>query len=208
MESTSITIIKKLKKIGFSSNTYIEAISILQDKEKKKLNIVPLGFKLKKQYIVARIFRNSRTFNLILDNATRNGFICVTSDAKLFYYSIFEKNKAMNMITSKRICDAVIDFIIEFIDFSKNSNKYITIYLKPLSIEINRRTPRGFTRASALIIEALIWLTKIPYVSKNLRIYYAEYINLCIEGVYRSTTSSLYRSIARNIRNILTQILS
>lgn len=186
-----------LKRIGFSSTTYLEAIALLYGHDGGMVNVVPLGFKLKDGYIVSKIYRGGRTYEAIVGNLVRGGCICITQDARLFYLSIFEKDRAVKLFTNREdVCDATIEFTIE----STNSERSgVLMYAKPSAVKILRRIPRGFTRASASIIEALVWLTKIPYTSKEKRAELIKHVELCLESIYRSSRSKVYRSIARKI---------
>lgn len=199
---------KLIKKIGFSRTTYLEAVTIFYDSsDSSVLNIVPLGFKLRENYIVSKIFRNSRTFNIIVNNLTKQGCICVTQDPRLFYLSIFEKNKAVELFTTKRknLCDAEIEFSIEYTENYRNN---LIVYFKPTKITIYRKIPRGFTRASASIIEALIWLTKIPYARKEKKIKLIKHIEYSLESVARSSKSSVYKSITQKIHTKILELIN
>ncbi|MEM1678245.1 MAG: DUF447 family protein [Ignisphaera sp.] len=193
MENT----VRLLKRIGFSSTTYLEAVALLYGDDGSIVNVVPLGFKLRDGYIVSKVYRGGRTYEAIVGNLVRSGCICITQDARLFYLSIFEKDRAIKLFTNREdVCDAIIEFAIESTDSERNS---ILMYAKPLAVKILRRIPRGFTRASASIIEALVWLTKIPYTSKKKRAELVKHIELCLESIHRSSRSKIYKSIARKI---------
>lgn len=195
-----------LKRIGFSSTTYLEAIALLYSYDDNIVNVVPLGFKLKNGYIVSKIYKGSRTYEAIIGNLVRSGCICITQNARLFYLSIFEKNRAIKLFTNREdVCDAIIEFAIESTDSEKRG---ILIYAKPSAIKILRRIPRGFTRASASIIEALVWLTKIPYTPNEKRMELVKHIELCIESIYRSSRSKVYRSIARKIHRKMKEYIN
>ncbi|MEM4041164.1 MAG: DUF447 family protein, partial [Ignisphaera sp.] len=195
-----------LKRIGFSSSTYLEAITILYKDNGDIANIVPLGYRLRDSNIVTKVYRGSRTYQILISNKSKRGCICVTQDAELFYLSIFDKEKAIDLFLNKqkKVCDAVIEFSIEGIENRKDS---IVIYVKPLTVKILRKTPRGFTRASALIIEALIWLTKLPYTPETEREKLVKRIEFCLESINRSSRNKKYRLIAREIYTLAQEYL-
>ncbi|MCS7128318.1 MAG: DUF447 family protein [Sulfolobales archaeon] len=193
-------VIKLLRRMGFTSNTFLETIALVLNGEGNVVNVLPLGIKLSRGRLYARVFKGSRTYEALKKGVIRRGVICITQDAKLFYLSIFKKNEAIEAITEESACDAAVDFNVDSIHMGK---EYIAIYLKPIAIRMLRKIPRGFSRAPALIIEALVWLTKLPYVDEIKRREYISYIRYCIEGIYRSSKSRVYRNIAKEIYEAL-----
>ncbi|MEM1646580.1 MAG: DUF447 family protein [Ignisphaera sp.] len=184
---------KKIRKMGFSGSTYLEVIAILY-RGTEIVNIVPLGFILKKGKLVARIFRGSRTYKLITEGNTDRGRICIAKDATLFYLAIFKKEEALK--TFNKLCTAYIDFNIVKVELKRN---YANIYGEPVGVKIVDRVPKGFTRASAAVVEALVWLSKIPYVDKRRKAIYENYVKMCVEVIRRSSRSRRYRAIAQDI---------
>lgn len=191
-----------LKRMGFSSSTYVEAV-VLLFKDGRFMNVVPLGIKLKNGVFIIRIFKGSRTYKLVAEGMVDSGRICLTNEATAFYLAMFKKEEAMGIL--KKFCDAFIDFEIINVEPKKN---YVVLYGEPKSLEIVDRMPKGFTRASAAIIEAMVWLSKIPYIDKERRSIYENYVRMCIETVYRSSRSKRYRAIARDIVNRLENMIS
>ncbi|MCS7111510.1 MAG: DUF447 family protein [Ignisphaera sp.] len=198
-------VLRLVRRIGFSKTTYLEAIAVFTDGAGAVLNTVPLGFKLRDGYIVSRVFRGGRTFSIVVSGLARQGYICVTQNPKLFYLSLYEKDRAIQLLNTRRrgLCDARVEFSIEF---TENHSSSVVIYLKPTAVAISRRIPRGFTRASASIIEALVWLTKIPYARGGRRKRIIEHVEHSLESVSRSSRSSVYRSIARKIREKMLEL--
>lgn len=188
---------KTLKKMGFSSSTYLEAV-VMFSKGSEAVNVVPLGFILRKGMLIARIFRGSKTYKLVTEGMVDRGRLCITEDAILFYLAIFKKEEALKAFN--RFCRAYVDFDIVKVEFRKD---HVVLYSKPVGVEIVDRVPKGFVRASAAIVEALVWLSKIPYVDKRRRNLYKNYVKMCINVIYRSSRSRRYRMIARDISKYL-----
>lgn len=188
---------KTLRKIGFSGSTYLETVVVLF-RGSEVVNIVPLGFVLKKGTLMARVFRGSKTYKLVAEGAVNRGRLCITRDAMLFYLSIFKKEEALKAFN--RLCSAYVDFDIAKVEPRKT---HLVLYCRPAGVEIIDRVPKGFIRASAAIIEALVWLSKIPYTDKSRRSLYEDYVRMCISIVYRSSRSRRYRAIAQDISRYL-----
>lgn len=198
--SNEKAVIKVLRSMGFSSSTFLETITLMLDGEGNVVNVLPLGIKLLRRKLYARVFKGSKTYEALKKGVIGGGTIYVTQDARLFYLSIFKKSEAVEAIIKGDACDAAVDFNVDSICMGK---RYIAIYLKPIAVRIFRKTPRGFSRAPALIIEALVLLTKLPHVDETRRREYISYIRYCIEGVYRSSKSRVYRNIANEISKAL-----
>lgn len=205
MPVDSGAVVRRLRRMGFSSTAYLEAIAVLKDGRGSVVNVVPLGFRLRGERIAVRIFRGGRTYDIVVGGLAKAGTICVTQDARLFYYSVFDKGKAIEMLSKGRVCNALVDFEIESVE--TGGRGYALAILRPTEVRISRRTPQGFVRASALAIEALVWLTKIPHVSRGLRLRYAEYVRMCLEGMRRSAKSSTYRAMAKAIEERLRNLI-
>lgn len=206
MPVESRVVVRRLRRIGFSNTAYLEAVAVLKDERGNLVNVVPLGFRLRGEHIVVRIFRGSRTYDIFVSGIAREGLICVTQDAKLFYYSIFDKDRAVEVLSKGRACAALVNFEVETVDVG--SRGYALATLRPTGVKILRRVPQGFVRASALAIEALVWLTKIPHVSRRLKLYYAEYVRMCLDGMRRSAKSAAYKSMAKSIEEKLRNLVN
>lgn len=193
-------VVRKLKRIGFSSSTYLEAVAVLQNSKGETLNVVPLGFKLVGGFIVVRVYRGSRTYELVISRGASRGFICVTQDPRLFFYAVFDKAKALALIEKKRCCEAVVYFGVDSVELDEQRG-YAMVSLRPVDVVVSRRAPRGFTRASAMLIEALVWFTKAVQtpLDRDTKSLYLSYVEMCVRSVYRSTSSGLYRSMARRV---------
>uniref|UniRef100_A0A7J3QER4 DUF447 family protein n=1 Tax=Ignisphaera aggregans TaxID=334771 RepID=A0A7J3QER4_9CREN len=66
-------------------------------------------------------------------------------------------------------------------------------------MKILKRYPKGFNRASAAIIEALIYYTKMPFVNEDEKKRALLKIEMCRETVYRSSENPMYRKIIDEI---------
>jgi len=179
-----------LKDFGFSSDTYGETIIAFLGSEDGDsiMSLMSMGFKLDDNCeLVGRIFMGSLIYNIILEKKLDEMpcIVCITRSPQTFYLAVFNKMMLIKRFKGKRCpktyCDACIDgeLIIKGMD-----SDVIDVSIRPLSIRINRRMPLVFDRASAAIIEALVWYTKIPYVPCN-EVY--EILNRL--KIYRETVS-------------------
>jgi len=192
---------QKLSKLGFTEDTFTETVTFFLINDDKKY-VMALGIKRRNSYLYARIFRGSKIYSVIVDNKNLKLLcrVCISRDPLAFYYSIFRKNillKCYNELRCiKRFCDAYIDAIL---DNLKIKDEAIEIFLKPIDIKILKRYPKGFNRASAAIIEALIYYTKMPFVNEDEKKRALLKIDMCRETVYRSSENPIYRKIIDEI---------
>jgi len=192
---------QKLSKLGFTEDTFTETVTFLFINDDKKY-VMALGIKRRNSYLYARIFRGSKIYSAIVDNKNLKLLcrVCISRDPLTFYYSIFRKDillKCYNELRCiKRFCDAYIDAIL---DDLKIKDDVAEILLKPIYIKILKRYPKGFNRASAAIIEALIYYTKMPFVNEDEKKRALLKIEMCRETVYRSSENPMYRKIIDKI---------
>ncbi|MEM2185171.1 MAG: DUF447 family protein [Candidatus Methanomethylicia archaeon] len=195
-------LMKILDSLEFSSDTYIETVTLFYVNG-KLMGLMPLGMKKLNSQFFARIFKSSRMYNTILnleDLSRVKCKICISSNPITFYYAIFKKEKLVKAFMgknySRKFCDACIDATMT--SYEKDQ-EFLKIYLKPIEIYIVRRYPKGFNRASAAIIEALVHYTKIPFVNMEEQKRLILKIEMCMETVYRSSEKPTYRAIIEEI---------
>jgi len=185
--------------MGFSEKTYSEVIvTLLLD---NFVNSAPIGVLLLDDMLFSRVFKGSRTYELLRKGA-KEGTICVTHDPRLFYYSIIRKEK-LKYIFIKGIntpclsgCNGYVYFkVVKYNDLGD----YLAVYMKPLSVYLRKSIPKTYNRASYAIIEALVYYSKIPYTTPKKICKYVEAIKHCVDIVYHSSRSRTYRAIARDI---------
>ena len=195
---------RRLKGLGFSKDTYGETVILFYNDNNDIINIMPMGFKL---YIdgnacglIGRIFKGSMIYDLIINNGLNkiNCRICVTKDPRMFYYSVFYKGYIINKLKagSLNYCDAYVNGVMVVNNMEGDSIKVI---VHPTNIDFIRKSPKVFDRASAAIIEALVWYTKIPYVSCNKVRQILDREKFYLETVRRSSRKSIYRRIINDI---------
>ncbi len=195
-----IEMYRSLLSMGFSEDTFIETV-VLVRKDSNIVNVLPLGLKYNRQGILlAKIYRGSRTHDLILKGLANRFTICLTQKPETFYYAIFRKDiiiKTFNEVKCPRkLCDACIDTEIQSIEQGED---HLEVNLRTMNIIISQGYPKGFTRASAAIIEALIYYTKLPFISEEEKRKYVERIKIMREIVYRSSKKNIYREMIDDI---------
>jgi len=153
-----------LESLGFSKLTYSEVIFTVRLKE--TVNVAPIGVLLNdEEELSLRVYKGQRTYEMIV-NGAEDCVLNVTDDPILFYNAIFEKEKISyhpaERVSSPRIssCDAYVECSITEVT---KCEEYIKVSLKPLFINVTRRTAKTYNRAGPAIIEALICYTKLLY---------------------------------------------
>lgn len=193
-----------LRRLGFSKGSVSEVLLSLSTGH--DFNIAPVGVRLSKSGDLAvKLYPGSRTYELVRRGA-RDYVINVTSDPVLFYYAVLSKNslrlKPSRYVSAPKVagCDAYVECVLSTI---RHGREYLRLYLRPLHIEYRKTCPRPFCRAEPAIIEALIYLTKIPYLRRTGKLGEAQVlltkIRYCVEVVEHSTRSRRLRYISRRI---------
>jgi hypothetical protein len=178
----------------FSTDTWGEVIVSFYN-ENRVVGLMPLGLKLSEECTLSgRLYAGSRFYNYIISAGITElkCNVCVTQDPVLFYTAIFDKSKAIEILTReallKKYCDICFTGFCEF----QNRGDIIDLRVKIIEIVLYRELPRVFTRVNAAIIEALIWFTKIPYMECRDLATILEKLEFLREIVYRSTQKKLY----------------
>ncbi len=188
-----------LRKIGFLEKTYNETI-ILVDKD----IVMPLGIYIVNGMFYARVYKGSRLYNYLskVGNELVEAYLCIPRTPLLFYMVIFEKDKVVSIekrgFTCIKDCSACIKCDIQKI---KVEIENYVIKLTPTKAIVLKKIPYVYHRFEHAIVEALVYYTKIPYVSERKALEYLKKILWCKEIVYHSTYSRKYRRIINNIVN-------
>jgi len=204
-----------LKDLGFSSDTYGETIIVFLGGEDGDsiMSLMPMGFKLNDNCeLVGRIFKGSFIYNVILEKKISKipCIVCITRSPQTFYSAIFNKKILIRRFKGGRCprsyCDACVDGELTM---EGMGDDIINVSIRPLLIKINRRVPLVFDRASAAIIEALVWYTKIPYVPCNevyeilsrLRFYRETVSRASKRGVFLKMINRIFREGVKNAKS-------
>ncbi|MFP3281143.1 MAG: DUF447 family protein [Vulcanisaeta sp.] len=204
-----------LKDLGFSSDTYGETIIVFLGGEDGDsiMSLMPMGFKLNDNCeLVGRIFKGSFIYNVILEKKISKipCIVCITRSPQTFYLAIFNKKILIRRFKGVRCprsyCDACVDGELTM---EGVGDDIINVSIRPLSIKINRRVPLVFDRASAAIIEALVWYTKIPYVPCNevyeilsrLRFYRETVSRASKRGVFLKMINRIFREGVKDAKS-------
>jgi len=203
MGKSNIETTKILKKLGFAEDTYLETVTLFGGSTMQNFMwVTPLGVKLREseEMLYARLFRGSRAFELVSSGVVVGGVICVTEQPEVFFWALFDKQKLINRFKSshcpRSICDACVEFTIAG---TSAAPEYVQVLMKPVGIRFARRIPRGLTRMRGAIVEALVWLTKMPHISGDERAMVLKGLDLLREAVYRSTENEFYREIIDDV---------
>ena len=153
-----------LERLGFSESTYSEIIFTVRLKE--TVNAAPMGVLLNGDGKVSlRVYKDQRTYEMIA-NGAEDCVLNITDDPILFYNAIFEKGKISyqpaEIVSSPRIrdCNGYVECSITNVT---KCEEYIEVLLKPLLVNVTRRTISTYNRAGPAIIEALICYTRLLY---------------------------------------------
>mgnify|MGYP001770797109 FL=1 len=195
---------RELRKLGFSRDTYGETVTIFYGDYNDIINVMPMGFKLyvdeESCGLTGRVFRGSMIYDLINSKGLSEVrcSICITKDPRAFYYSIFRKRYMIDALKRgvPNYCDA---FINGTMVVSGTDDDSIRVIVRLQSVDLITRNPRVFDRASAAIIEALVWYTKIPYVSCNKVRQILDREKFYLETVRRSSRKGIYRRMINDI---------
>ncbi len=190
--------------LGFSVETYGETVIAFYNDNYVVINIMPMGFKLdsKTCTLNGRIFNGSILYKLITEkNLTSiKCSICVTKNPQLFYLSIFDKRKILRRFDKGRCPRSYCDVCIHgMMHVDEVTSDYIKVFFRPLSIKYNSKSPKVFDRASAAVIEALVWYTKMPYVSCGELDNILIRLRMCLDTVLRASTNEKIKNIINDV---------
>jgi len=196
---------KLLKRLGFSVDTWGEVVVVfLEEKGNSVISVMPLGLKLLENCSLSgRLFRGSRIYDYILNTGVRElkCKICISEDPLLFYAAVYEKKK-VTKVFKKSLCPRSYCSVClsgSCIFSLAREEDVITLELHVDRVVIRRALPKVFTRASAALIEALVWLTKVPYMSCEEVEKVVEWVELLKTSVYRSSQQKVFKELADEI---------
>jgi len=190
-----------LRKIGFSSLNYSETLLTIRFNNVDYT--IPFGVLYRKGLLYGRIYHGSRMYDYLKSNVS-HATICVTSNPLLFYYAVFDKSRLKYTYRSVsgldypliNGCDAYI-YCTVYKRIVRRDR--VNVWFKPVEVEVEHRYPRVFNRGLYAIVEALVYYTKLEYVSNSDRLKYVKYIEQCRESVYRSCKSKRLRRVIDHI---------
>ena len=132
-------------------------------------NVAPMGVALSNDLIILRPYINTKTFKNLTE--VPEAVINITNDAIMFYRSLYDKT-SITFSRAKKvrvpIIEGPIDLYVECIvnNYLISSDR-ATFYLKPVNIYKGRGSRLAFSRANALLIEILVYLTKVEAKALN-----------------------------------------
>uniref|UniRef100_A0A7C4BCA6 DUF447 family protein n=1 Tax=Ignisphaera aggregans TaxID=334771 RepID=A0A7C4BCA6_9CREN len=186
----------KLPYLGFSSDTWGEVVVVFFS-DNSVVGLMPLGLRLSEGCTLAgRLYRGSRLYDYIITTRVSElqCNVCITEEPQLFYLAIFEKDRAAKVFGKcacpKRFCDACLIGLCRFHYIEGEDVARLVVNVE--KVYFRKKIPRVFVRASAALVEALVWLTKMPYMRCNESEEALKRIELLKEVVYRSTQRERY----------------
>ncbi|MDK6029204.1 DUF447 family protein [Ignisphaera sp. 4213-co] len=190
-----------LLELGFSENTYAETVALFLWNSNK--HVMALGLRFRNGFLYSRVFKGSKMYEVLRSSEKAENIqciVCISSNPVLFYNAVLNKSEVLkcfeNLECFKSFCDASIETVVAN---SIVSDEFVEVFLKPIKIGIYRRIPRVFTRASAAIIEALVWYTKMVFADESRRREYLNRILMLRDVVYRSSLNKVYREIIDDV---------
>ena len=199
-----------LAELGFSSDTWGEVVVVFYS-ESKVVGLMPLGLKLTENCtLTGRLYSGSRLYNHITSTKITElkCKVCVTQDPLLFYTAVFEKSRGAEIFAREECprehCDMCITGLCRF----HSRGEIIDLKIEVEEYVLCRDMPRVFTRATAAIIEALVWLTKLPHAEcKDLSVV-LERVEFLVRVVEKSSQRKLYKELAEFIHSRALELVS
>lgn len=191
--------ISLLKRIGFSKTTFSETIITINCIS--EYYTTPIGFKIDKGELVARVYKNTKLFEFLIRSDCKY-CLCITSNPLLFYRSVLDRS-SLKYRFIEEIGAECIDKCDMYVKLDRirviDRGNYVFINFKPINVIVINKYPRVFRRVDYAFIEALIYYTKLPFVDREIRLNLLERIKWCREVIYRSSKYRLYRELINNI---------
>jgi len=194
---------KLLERLGFSLDTWGEVVVVFF-RDSDVVGLMPLGLRLSESCtLVGRLYKGSKLYNYILSTGVEElrCRVCVSGDPQLFYVAIFEKDRVAKAFEKsfcpKSLCCACLAGLCRF--HCVEGEEIIGLELSVDEVAVRKAMPTVFTRASAALIEALVWLTKMPYMECEDVGKVLERIEFLREVVYRSSNRKLFQSLADKV---------
>ena len=193
-----------LEILGFNKDTYSEVI--VTTSCNGKVNAAPIGVRMfNDRTLYFKIYRPSTTYEYIA--CSRECVLNITSNPRLFYTSIFDKEK-LKFKRSFRVSPPRIIGANGYVECKVSSvedfEEYSIVYCNPVHVEYESQPPKAFNRAEPAIIEALIHYSRIiPFVRKgwcNEVKHLLERIEFCRYIVEHSTCNSELLEMMDGIR--------
>jgi len=197
-------VMRELRRLGFRTNTIGEVIVVFFHTRLSTVLTVPLGLKLVDEGLKARIYPGTKTRKVLESENFDRCCICITANPLLFYkatlYREHLKYKVIKVNNEEypclRQCDA---YVLCRVVKRYTSQQFLYLVFKPVKLVYSRRRPRVITRATLAVLEALIHLTKMPYIDVATRKHYLNTIQVLMEIVKRCTNSRAIRTAMQDI---------
>ena len=190
-------VIRLLRRMGFSKLSFSETILVVG--RGSEVWASPVGFLLVDGRLYARIYKGGRLHGLLasgVDSLT----VCIPGTGLLFYYAVVHKEKLKYEEREGRWalrgCSALVHCRLAE---ARDAGPYLEVYLEPLDVLVLSAYPRVFRRADYALVEALVYYTKMPHVSREEARGYYEALKHLKKAIYRSTKSKAYRKAISEI---------
>ncbi len=198
-------ILRELRSLGFSPTTYSETIVSFLHSPTNKVHTVPLGLKLARGRLWARIYPGTLTRKILEDIDFDRCCICVTMNPILFYKAVLYRDnleyRTIEIEQGEFLCIEKCDaYVLSIMAERRVDYRFLYIALEPVRILYTRRKPRTANRAFFAILESLVYLTKMPYVDDSTRQRYLATMQMLAETVKRCSKS---RALRRAILDVI-----
>ncbi len=197
--------LRELRSLGFSSTTYSETIVSFLHSPTNRVHTVPLGLRLARGRLWARIFPGTLTRKILETIDFDRCCICVTMNPILFYKAVLYRDnlayRTIKVEQGKFLCVEKCDaYVLSITAERRVDSEYLYIAFEPIRLLYTRRKPRTANRAFFAILESLVYLTKMPYVDDSTRQRYLTTMQILAETVKRCSKS---KAIRRAILDII-----
>jgi len=197
-------VMRELRRLGFRTNTFSEAIVVFFHTRPNTVLTVPLGLKLVDEGLKARIYPSTKVRRVLESERFDKCCICITMNPLLFYkatlYREHLKYKVIRVDNEEYLCLRRCDaYVLCRVAKRYTSHQFLYLVFKPIKLAYSRRRPSVITRATLAVLEALICLTKMPYVDMATRKRYLNTMHMLMEIVKRCTGSRAIRTAMQDI---------
>ena len=195
---------RKLASLGFSEHTFSETIVVSQGPA--GLVAAPMGILLKGNSLLIQPYRKTRTYTNLVNS--KNCTINITRDSLLFYKAIMKKLTRKDFAKSKVIeaprlrgTEAIIEAVL--LNILENDVERTKLLFKPVYIKVFKKRVKAYNRADSLLIEALVYYTKLQSYMEMGRIgevkKLVEKMEMCRETIYRASVNKKLRSAINRV---------
>lgn len=193
------------RQMGFNCSSYSETIVVVGDK--REYYVAPLGLKLCGRNLVARIYRDTGLHRFLKTRLGKEKIgvsVCVTNDPVLFYKTVLHRDQVEVEVVRETdsftpVVKGCSGYVTGYVDRFYEKSLFLELYIEVDKAWYTKVIPKTIVRAEYAVIEALVYLTKIPYYDSSYQEELYRRITWCQDIVYRSTENIVLRKIINEI---------